>query len=156
MSEPFWKTKSLEEMTHDEWESLCDRCGLCCVHKLEDEETGEFFFTCVSCKLLDPQTARCSNYEQRFSIVHDCMQLTPAITQELYWLPPTCAYRKVAEGRELSAWHHLVSGSYDTVHTAGISVRNRVVSEEIIPDDQFENFIADWIVSLDDEYTNDD
>lgn|SRR5690554_1016252 len=151
MTEPFWKTKSLDQMTHEEWESLCDRCGLCCVHKLEDEETGEFHFTCVSCKLLDTKTAQCSNYDGRFRIVHDCVQLTPAITREIHWLPPTCAYRKVAEGRELSAWHHLVSGSFDTVHEAGISARNRVISEEIIPDDQFENFIADWIVALGDK-----
>lgn len=151
MTAPFWKTKSLEEMNHEEWESLCDRCGLCCVHKLEDEETGDLHFTCVSCRLLDTATARCTNYNNRFKIVKDCMRLTPAIAKELHWLPPTCAYRKVAEGKNLSSWHHLVSGSFDTVHTAGISTRNRVVSEDVVPDDKFEDFIADWIVSFEDE-----
>lgn len=148
MTEPFWETKALDEMTHEEWESLCDRCGLCCVHKLEDADTGEFVFTCVSCKLLDPLTAQCTNYANRFEIVPNCMQLTPAITRELYWLPPTCAYRKVAEGRPLSAWHHLLSGSYETVHEAGISARKRVISEELVPDEDFEHFIADWILTL--------
>ena len=153
MSEPFWKLKSLKEMTTDEWESLCDRCGLCCLHKLQDEDTDEVHYTCVSCRLLDPATATCTKYARRHREVPGCLQLTPRNVHTLEWLPPTCAYLKVSRGEDLPAWHHLVSGSYDSVHEAGISVRNRVISEDIVPEDKFEDFIADWIVPFDDGET---
>lgn len=146
MTEPFWKTKTLQEMTRDEWESLCDRCGLCCLHKLEDEDTGDIHYTCISCRLLDPSTATCTKYERRHKEVPGCLVLTPKNVKTLDWLPPTCAYLKVAKGEDLAPWHPLVSGSFNSVHEAGISVRNRVVSETIVPEDKFEDFIADWIV----------
>ena len=107
---PFWKRKSLEEMTHTEWESLCDGCGRCCLLKLEDEDTGEVYLTRLACKLLDLGSCQCSNYPDRQSYVHDCVSITPEKARNLPWLPETCAYRVVAEGGDLAWWHPLVSG----------------------------------------------
>ena len=126
----FWEEKSLGQMTRDEWESLCDGCGKCCLHKLEDEETGEVFATNVACRLLDRRNARCKDYRNRKSFVPDCVRLTPAALETIDWLPSTCAYRLVADRRPLPEWHHLVSGSAETVHAAGISVRGWTVSED--------------------------
>ncbi len=144
MSEPFWQTKSLEEMSPSEWESLCDGCGRCCLNKLEDWDTGEIVFTTVACALLDSGACRCKNYEHRAEVVPDCVTLTPETVRKITWLPPSCAYRKVAEGRPLSWWHHLVSGSAETVHEAGVSVRGRTVSEEGITLEEYEHFVAEW------------
>jgi uncharacterized cysteine cluster protein YcgN (CxxCxxCC family) len=130
MDQPFWKTKSLEAMTLAEWESLCDGCGKCCLAKLEDEDSGEIHWTSVACRLFDAGTCACSNYPQRQSHVEDCVALTPKKVREIQWLPRTCAYRLVADGRDLPEWHHLVSGSRDTVHSAGISMRGRVTALE--------------------------
>lgn len=142
----FWRTKKLEEMSKAEWESLCDRCGRCCLNKLEDEETGEIFWTDVACKLLDHGTCLCRSYENRHDFVPDCVELDveEVVTQTYTWLPPTCAYRLLAEGRDLFDWHPLVSGDPDSVHAAGISVRNRVRSEEDIPEDTLEDWIVEW------------
>ena len=126
----FWEEKPLAKMTRDEWESLCDGCGKCCLHKLEDEETGEVFPTNVACRLLDRRNARCKDYRNRKSFVPDCVRLTPAVLGTIDWLPSTCAYRLVADGQPLPEWHHLVSGSPETVHEAGISVRGWTVSED--------------------------
>jgi uncharacterized cysteine cluster protein YcgN (CxxCxxCC family) len=142
--EPFWKTKSLAEMTPEEWELLCDGCGRCCLHKVEYNDTGEVFYTNVACRLLDTYHCRCTAYEDRLDLVPTCLVMTPAKAAELEWLPPTCAYRRLALGMDLERWHPLVSGNPDTVHQAGISVRGLVVPEEIVPPHQLEDHIIEF------------
>ncbi|MGB3723248.1 MAG: YcgN family cysteine cluster protein [Pacificimonas sp.] len=127
---PFWKTKTLSQMSNAEWESLCDGCGKCCLMKLEDEDTGEVTATNIACRLLDLDTGRCSNYRHRKAHVPDCARLTPAKTETFSWLPTTCAYRLLAEGDSLPEWHPLITGDPDSVHEAGISVRGWTVSEK--------------------------
>jgi uncharacterized cysteine cluster protein YcgN (CxxCxxCC family) len=142
---PFWRTKTLEQMTKAEWESLCDGCGRCCLNKLEDEDTGDTVFTSVGCKLLDGEACRCTDYPRRQSKVKDCVKLTPRNVRRIPWLPPTCAYRLLAQGRDLYWWHPLVSGDPETVHAAGVSVRGRVAaSEKDVPDEQLEDYIVSW------------
>jgi uncharacterized cysteine cluster protein YcgN (CxxCxxCC family) len=142
---PFWRRKSLEEMNPSEWESLCDGCARCCLVKLEDEDTGEIHFTDIGCKLLDAKTCRCRDYKRRRQKVRDCVKLTPDAVRTLSWLPVTCAYRLVAEGKDLADWHPLVSGSPDSVHEAGVSVRGRVqATEDEIPDADLEDHIVQW------------
>ena len=142
---PFWQRKTLAQMTDEEWESLCDGCGRCCLAKLEEEETGRIYFTDVGCRLLDSASCRCRDYSHRTQKVDDCVQLRADNVGEITWLPPTCAYRLVAEGKDLHWWHPLVSGDPSTVHTAGVSVRGRVgASEEDVPDDELENRIVNW------------
>lgn len=126
---PFWESP-IESLSRAEWEALCDGCGQCCLHKLEDEDTGEIHFTNVACRLLDPATARCRDYRHRKALVPDCLRLTPALAASVEWLPATCAYRLRANGEPLPDWHYLVSGDPDAVHRAGVSVRGRVVSED--------------------------
>lgn len=142
MSEPFWKTKSLEQMTPDEWESLCDGCGKCCLLKLEDEDTLELSYTNVACRLLDLESCRCKDYANRRKWVPDCVRLTPKRLEKIDWLPPTCAYRLLAEGQDLPWWHPLVSGRPETVHEAGVSVRGRAVTEREAGD--FEDHVVSW------------
>ena len=142
MTAPFWQTKTLDEMTAEEWESLCDGCGRCCLHKLRDEETQALSFTNVACRLLDTATCRCSDYENRFAKVPDCIQLTPAILREIDWLPPSCAYRRIEEGRGLPSWHPLRSGTGDTVVTSGASARGRIISERDAG--MLEDHVTDW------------
>ena len=127
---PFWKTKSLADMTRGEWESLCDGCGRCCLNKLEDEDTGKFLYTRAACKLLDLKTCRCTDYPNRAARVPDCVTLTPENIGELGWLPATCAYRLLDEGKPLPWWHPLVSGRQETVAEAGIAVSGTAYSEE--------------------------
>jgi uncharacterized cysteine cluster protein YcgN (CxxCxxCC family) len=142
---PFWRRKALSEMTKTEWESLCDGCGRCCLNKLIDEDTNETVFTDVGCKLLDTQACRCTDYANRQRKVSDCVRLTPRNVHRLSWLPPTCAYRLVANGQDLAWWHPLVSGRKETVHEAGISVRGRVSAIETdVPDERLEDFIVSW------------
>ncbi len=126
---PFWETVPLERMTRKEWESLCDGCGKCCVHKLEDEETDEIFHTKVACRLLNVKTAKCSDYANRKAHVPECVRLTPAKLDEIEWLPDSCAYLRVHRGQGLADWHPLVSGDPDSVRKAGISVAGKVISE---------------------------
>ena len=127
---PFWKTKTLEEMDREEWESLCDGCGKCCLTKLEDADTGEIHWTSIGCRLFDSDACRCTNYGERLKLVPDCVRLTPENVRTLTWLPSTCAYKLVAGGRDLYAWHPLVSGDRSSVHEAGISMRGRVSGSE--------------------------
>lgn len=138
---PFWKAKTLDEMTPAEWESLCDGCGRCCLLKLEDEDTGETYLTKLACSLLDTGLCKCGDYENRFARMPDCLSLDPAKVRELTWLPATCGYRVVDEGRDLAWWHPLISGSPDTVHEAGISVRGWVRSEAGVPADELYRYI---------------
>ena len=135
--EPFWKTKRLEEMSRAEWESLCDGCGRCCLNKLECADTGRIYHTDVVCRLLDEQTCRCSSYTDRKRFVPECQILTPKNLKRYSWLPSTCAYRLLDEGKELRWWHPLVSGERRSVHLAGMSVRDRVIHESrrIDPED---------------------
>lgn len=126
---PFWKRKTLAAMSEAEWESLCDGCGRCCLHKLEDIDNGEVHYTRIACHLLDLGSCRCTDYARRQEKVPDCVTLTPASVATLTWLPGTCAYRLIEEGKDLPWWHPLVSGDPDTVHQAGISVRGRVLPE---------------------------
>ena len=127
--QPFWRRKPLARMTTEEWESLCDGCAKCCLIKLEDEDTGQVDYTDIACRLLDHGTCRCTNYPARARLVPDCIVLTPAKTARFDWLPTTCAYRLISEGKDLAWWHPLVSGDPETVHRAGISVRGRAVAE---------------------------
>ena len=132
--QPFWRTKTLAQMSREEWESLCDGCGRCCLVRFEDEETGEVIPTRVACRLLDVHTCACTNYPRRRRYVPDCIKLTPGKIDELTWMPASCAYRRLHEGRDLAAWHPLVSGDPSSVHRAGISVGGKVVSETALAD----------------------
>jgi uncharacterized cysteine cluster protein YcgN (CxxCxxCC family) len=141
----FWKTKTLEEMSGAEWESLCDGCARCCLEKLEDEDTGQIYYTHVSCKLLDAGLCACKDYPNRSDQVPDCVRLTPENVRTLNWLPPSCGYKLVAEGRDLYWWHPLISGSPATVHEAGVSVRGRVQgTEATVPDEELQDHIVTW------------
>jgi uncharacterized protein len=140
---PFWKQKTLEQMTSEEWESLCDGCGRCCLIKLEDEDTGEIVHTRAACKLLNLHSCRCMDYPGRFGKVPDCVSLTPDGARDRNWLPETCAYRLVARGEDLAWWHPLVSGDADTVHQAGISVRGIAVSEKQVKG-KYERYLLRW------------
>ena len=128
MTDKFWE-KPLAQLNRAEWESLCDGCGKCCLHKIEDADTGRIYATNVACKLLDRHSCRCSNYRERKAFVPDCVRLTAGQVDKLSWLPSTCAYRLRSEGKPLPDWHHLISGSRETVHEAGISVRGWTVSQ---------------------------
>lgn len=125
---PFWRTKTLSQMSSQEWESLCDGCGQCCLHKLAVPD-GPALKTDVACRLLNTDSCRCTNYTYRKKLVHDCVTLTPENVPTLRWLPRTCAYRLIAEGQDLPSWHPLVSGDPESVHAAGISVRGKCISE---------------------------
>ena len=137
----FWEWKPLDAMTRDEWESLCDGCGKCCLHKLEDEDTGAIHPTNVACRLLDRDKARCTDYRRRKAFVPDCVRLTPTKLRTIAWLPASCAYRLVEAGKPLPEWHHLLTGDRDSIHRAGMSVAGKVVSEDEVGD--LEHFVVD-------------
>lgn len=141
----FWETTPLLEMNTEQWESLCDGCAQCCLVKLEDEENGDIFYTDVACYLLQQDSCTCGDYRQRCVLVPDCVKLTADNLQELRWMPDDCAYRRLAEGRELAWWHPLVSGSENTVHEAGVSVRGKVICETEVDTDELEEHIVDWV-----------
>jgi uncharacterized cysteine cluster protein YcgN (CxxCxxCC family) len=134
--DPFWKAKLLKEMTLGEWESLCDHCGICCLQKIEDENTGEIKLVGVSCEFLDTENCHCLVYEDRKFVNPDCVVLTPDNIKQLVWLPDTCAYRRIFEGRNLDWWHPLVSGSPSTVHQAGISVLDKAIPGKYVHPDE--------------------
>ena len=140
----FWRDTPMNKLSQKEWEALCDGCGKCCLNKLEDEETGEVALTRLACRLLDDSTCRCSQYPIRHQFVPECIVMTPAnIADHLYWLPQTCAYRLVYEGRDLFDWHPLISGSADTVHAAGVSMQHRTVPEFEVADEDWEDHIIE-------------
>ena len=141
----FWNTKSLADMTPLEWESLCDGCGRCCLHKLEDIDTELYFYTNVACRLLDSSSCRCTDYLRRMTLVLDCLQLSPHDSGQFNWLPASCAYRRLHEGKGLEWWHPLVSGDPETVAAAGISVCGRTVSEADVTLEQLEDHIINWV-----------
>jgi uncharacterized cysteine cluster protein YcgN (CxxCxxCC family) len=138
---PFWRRKRLDQMTAEEWESLCDGCGLCCLLKLEDEDTGDVHLTRLACRLLDLGSCRCGDYANRFSRMPDCVDIDAETVGQLPWLPETCGYRLVAEGKDLYWWHPLVSGDPETVHQAGVSVRGWATCETRASPDTMERFI---------------
>ena len=141
---PFWR-KGLDALSPQEWESLCDGCGRCCLVKLEDEDTRDIHYTSIACRLLDCTTCRCGDYPNRQAKVSDCVRLTPEEVRTVPWLPPTCAYRLVKEGRDLPWWHPLVSRRPETVVEAGVSVRGKIaVSEDDVPEEQSVDFIVTW------------
>ncbi|MGI6741363.1 MAG: YcgN family cysteine cluster protein [Brevefilum sp.] len=143
--EPFWKTKKLDEMTVEEWESLCDCCGKCCLHKFDDPTGRKVLFTNVACRLLDLNTCLCSDYEHRTQLVSDCSILTPHKAHVLDWLPDTCAYRLLVQGKDLPWWHPLVSGKRSTVREAGISICNRAISEDTIDLSDLADYVVDYL-----------
>jgi uncharacterized cysteine cluster protein YcgN (CxxCxxCC family) len=146
LDDRFWERKSLAEMTPAEWEAVCDGCGKCCLVTLEDEADGTVYYTDTHCRLLDCATCRCMDYANRQARVPGCVRLTPDRLGELYWMPPSCAYRRLHEGRGLPDWHHLVSGSRETVHEHGRSVRGRAVPEGEVAEDELEDRLVDWPV----------
>ena len=149
---PFWQRKKLAEMSRDEWESLCDGCGRCCVLKFQDESTGEIHPTAVACRLLDLETCRCTNYEDRLRLVPECIRLDADSVRRYSFLPETCAYRRLDEGRGLAWWHPLVSGTAETVAEAGIGMGGQLLSEQgIHPDEPLAEHVIRWVERPDDE-----
>lgn len=140
----YWENIPLDAMTDEEWEALCDGCGRCCLQKLEDEETGEVHNTDVACELLDTETCRCTNYSKRQTIVPDCLNIRPLDDDKLRWLPNSCAYKRLSEGRSLASWHPLISGSPDSVHAAGIGMAGRCVSERDVPLSELPFRLVEW------------
>jgi len=144
MREKFWQTVKLKNMTPQEWEALCDGCGKCCLNKIEFEDTNEIAFTRVACKLLDGTSCFCSKYETRRNYVPDCVQLTPKKLPEIaYWLPKTCAYRRLHEGKSLPDWHYLVTGDRESIHRAQASVRGWTVPEYQVSEDDWEDYLIE-------------
>jgi hypothetical protein len=144
MKDQYWKRKSLAEMTADEWEGLCDSCALCCMHKVEDEDTGEVFYTDLACRLLDLHNCRCIDYANRARMVADCLVLSVDRPDEFDWLPGSCAYRRLANGQDLPAWHPLITGREESVHEAGISMQGKAVSENDTDDYTVLRQLADY------------
>ncbi|MGN0922053.1 MAG: YcgN family cysteine cluster protein [Cellvibrio sp.] len=141
----FWAAKTLTQMSAEEFEAVCDGCGKCCLHKLEDEDTDEVYYTKVACRLLDAETCRCTSYEHRQQEVEGCLVLTPNNVKDMWWLPETCAYRLLDAGLPLFDWHPLVSGDPDSVHKANMSVAGKVVPETSVAEEDFEDYIVRWV-----------
>jgi len=141
----WWNVASLDDLTPQQWEALCDGCGRCCLHKFQDIDSGHVSYTAVRCRYLDDQTCRCTDYSNRLQLVADCIQLDREKTRDFEWLPPTCAYRLRSRGESLPYWHPLVSGDVDTVHAAGISVRGRAISDEYVHPESYDEHIVNWV-----------
>lgn len=140
----FWHRIKLNNLRPAEWEALCDGCGKCCLNKLEDPESGEVVLTRIACRLLDNSTCRCGQYDIRHQLVPECISLTPeTIKKHAYWLPSTCAYKRLWQGKSLPNWHHLVSGDEEAVHDLGIGYRNQTLPENEIPEDEWEDYIVE-------------
>ncbi len=145
MDAEFWTHKTLEEMDREEWEALCDGCGRCCLLKIEDEDSGKLFYTNVICEYHDNEHCRCTQYKDRSLLVPDCIKVTPEVARTEKWLPDTCAYRLLAEGKPLFDWHPLISGDRTSVLTAGISVHDKVVPEQYVHPDELPDHLAHWL-----------
>jgi uncharacterized cysteine cluster protein YcgN (CxxCxxCC family) len=141
----FWEHKALDELSSAEWESLCDGCGRCCLLKLEDIDSGRLFYTNVVCDYHDNARCRCTRYQDRSLLVPDCIKVTPAVARTQHWLPDTCAYRLLAEGKPLFDWHPLISGDPDSVHAAGISIRDKTIAEQYVHPDELPEHLAHWL-----------
>lgn len=139
----FWETIPLKQLTTEQWESICDGCARCCLHKLEDEETGQLHYTRLACRYLDQDTCKCTKYSNRLKVAPDCVKLTPHNLHQFEFLPETCSYRLLQEGKPLPPWHHLNTDSVETVHTADISVRDKVISEEWVHPDEWQDHLID-------------
>ena len=140
----FWERKKLQHMSKPEWEALCDGCGKCCLNKIEDDETGEVLLTRVACRLFDDSTCRCGQYDTRHQFVPECISLTPeTISQHAYWLPKTCAYLLLWEDKSLLEWHPLISGDFETVHKAGISIQGQSIPEFEVDDEDWEDHLIE-------------
>lgn len=142
---PFWETKTLEEMTPEEWEALCDSCGRCCLFKLEDEDTHEIFYTRVICRYFNIEQGACQVYSERTQLVPTCLELDPQRVRELGWIPHSCAYRRLAEGRCLAAWHPLIAGSRKRMQKSGVAVNYSTLSEEMVEMDHLEDYIVEGL-----------
>jgi len=140
----FWEYKTLSKMSDKEWESLCDGCGKCCLNKIIDDDTEELHFTNVSCHLLHTKTCQCRKYEQRFKLVKDCVKVSLDDIEQFHWLPASCAYRRLVEGKPIPEWHPLISGSKSAMHKGGFSVRGKIISESAIVAENLEDYIAIW------------
>ncbi len=140
----FWKDKKLTEMSREEWESLCDHCGKCCLTKLEDEDDSSVYYTNIICNLFDVKVGGCADYWNRETLVPTCLRLTQDNLDTIEWMPPSCAYRRIMEGRGLAKWHHLVSGNKKTIHKTGNSVLGRVVFEKDVDEEYLEEHIVTW------------
>jgi uncharacterized protein len=140
----FWEYKTLSKMSDKEWESLCDGCGKCCLNKLIDDETEDLHFTNVACHLLHTKTCQCRKYDQRFKLVKDCVKVSLDDIEQFHWLPASCAYRCLAEGRSIPEWHPLITGSKSAMHKGGFSVRGKIISETAVDPEKLEDYIAIW------------
>ena len=140
---PFWKSKRLDEMTPEEWESLCDGCARCCLIKFQDEDSAHVYHTNVVCEYLEIFHCRCTRYTERSVLVPTCLTLTPQMIGLISWMPDTCAYRLLAEGKDLPLWHHLVCGDRNAVHKAGVSVRGKVISGRDVEEDDLPDYVVD-------------
>jgi uncharacterized cysteine cluster protein YcgN (CxxCxxCC family) len=140
-AKPFWETKTLKQMSKQEWESLCDGCARCCLHKLEDEDTDEVYYTDVHCRYMDKNDCSCTVYQTRNEKVPECIWLTPEQAHSFHWLPDTCAYRLVAEGKPLYDWHPLISGDPESVHKSEISLQGKGIPDDKIPEEEWQSRI---------------
>lgn len=144
LSPRFWEKKPLSRMTRAEWEALCDGCGKCCLNKLEDEDTGEVVLTRIACRLFDDATCRCAQYDIRHQFVPECIVLEPGnLDKNLYWMPETCAYKLLHRGQPLFDWHPLISGDPESVHRAGVSMKDATLPEFDIPEDEWEDHLIE-------------